>query len=395
MRPNCRLKYRLTFPIFPKCDINWRMMEEIASDEVIEQAYDWLCKRRRDYSANNDVWDVRWRWETIKPQLQADLLAGAYRLSPVRRFQGQETTTELWSSLDALVLKALAIVLSRHLRPHLSERCYHLAGNGGAKAAVRAVHEHLKSNTFVFRTDIKSYYGSINHYILYNMLRNHVSDQRVLNLLSQYLHRTVCEDGVYQHIKRGLPLGCPLSPLMGALYLKPLDDRMAETGLFYARFMDDWVILSPTRWKLRRAIKVVNKTLAELKVKKHPDKTLIGRISRCFDFLGYRFSPSCLSLATKTIRNFLGRITRLYERGADAVRIGQYARRWWRWALAGVAQRVYPNTKLDNRHGCGCWIALLNDLLNIHPLVAPAACRIIFLRTPNPSSVNLHSIVRA
>ncbi len=45
---------------------------------------------------------------------------------------------------------------------------------------------------------------------------------------------------------------------LGALYLKALDDRMAETGLFYARFMDDWVILAPTRWKLRRAIKAVN-----------------------------------------------------------------------------------------------------------------------------------------
>ena len=75
-----------------------------------------------------------------------------------------------------------------------------------------------------------------------------------------------------------LALGCPLSPLMGALYLKDLDDRMAETGLFYARFMDDGVILAPTRWKLRRAIKAVNETLAALKVEQHPDKTFIGRI---------------------------------------------------------------------------------------------------------------------
>ena len=35
---------------------------------------------------------------------------------------------------------------------------------------------------------------------------------------------------------------------MGALYLDVLDRRMAEAGLCYARFMDDWVILSPTRF---------------------------------------------------------------------------------------------------------------------------------------------------
>ena len=67
---------------------------------------------------------------------------------------------------------------------------------------------------------------------------------------------------------------------------------MAATGLFYARFMDDWVVLAPTRWKLRAAVRCVNQTLAELKVQQHPDKTFVGRISRGFDFLGYRFSAA-------------------------------------------------------------------------------------------------------
>jgi hypothetical protein len=30
-----------------------------------------------------------------------------------------------------------------------------------------------------------------------------------------------------------------LSPLTGALYLQPLDERMERLGVFYARFMDD------------------------------------------------------------------------------------------------------------------------------------------------------------
>ena len=60
-------------------------MEEIASDAVMEQAYAWLCARRKDYAANTDVWDVRWRWATLKPQLQAALRAGTYRLGVVER----------------------------------------------------------------------------------------------------------------------------------------------------------------------------------------------------------------------------------------------------------------------------------------------------------------------
>ena len=45
---------------------------------------------------------------------------------------------------------------------------------------------------------------------------------------------------------------------------------MAELGCFYARFMDDWVVLAPTRWKLRKAIKAVNQVMAQLRVEKHP-----------------------------------------------------------------------------------------------------------------------------
>jgi len=62
-------------------------------------------------------------------------------------------------------------------------------------------------------------------------------------------------------------------------------------GLTYARYMDDWVILSPKRWKLRRAIKVVNETLAELRLGKATCKTFIGRIERGFTFLGQAFGP--------------------------------------------------------------------------------------------------------
>ncbi len=58
---------------------------------------------------------------------------------------------------------------------------------------------------------------------------------------------------------------------MGALYLKPLDDRMEKTGLYYARFMDDWIVIAPTRWKLRSVVRIINKTLNLLKVEQHPD----------------------------------------------------------------------------------------------------------------------------
>lgn len=146
----------------------------------------------------------------------------------------------------------------------------------------------------------------------------------VLDLVGHYLRRFVSTGGEYVGIEQGISLGCPLSPLMGALYLKPLDDRMAALGCFYARFMDDWVILSPTQWKLRRAIKAVNEVMAALRVEKHPDKTFIGRIARGFNFRGYWFSGVRMGVARKTVDRMLEKESRLYEQGAEEIRIEAY-----------------------------------------------------------------------
>jgi RNA-directed DNA polymerase len=104
-----------------------------------------------------------------------------------------------------------------------------------------------------------------------------------------------------------------LSPLIAAFFLDQLDRRMNASGLFYVRFMDDILVLAPTRWKLRRAVRLVNQILGALRLEKHRDKTFIGRIERGFDYLGYHFTAASLTLAASTLANFADRATRLYE----------------------------------------------------------------------------------
>ena len=77
--------------------------------------------------------------------------------------------------------------------------------------------------------------------------------------------------------------------------------------------MDDWLVIAPSRWKLRRAVKKVNQVLAGLQLEKHPDKTFIGKAVRGFSFLGFFLTPWAVSVAQEAVGRMHERIARLYE----------------------------------------------------------------------------------
>jgi hypothetical protein len=331
-----------------------RIIEKAASDQVINSAFDWVCARRRDYSHNSDIWELRRNWPAVKQVIQATLRTGQYTFSPLREIRTPDETIDVWSAQDALVLKAMSIVLTEHLNPLISKNCHHVKGNGGAKRAIRFASNALCPDSYVMKSDVSGYYASIDHAVLFGLAEQYIPDRFILRLIWQYLQRTVCFGGNYRDVTRGISLGCPLSPLMGALYLKPLDDAVVETGLFYARFMDDWLIIAPNRWKLKKAVSLANRILNALKVEKHPDKTFIGKASKGFDFLGCHLTPGGLTIAAETIAHHIERLDRLYEQGATMCRIGQYIRRWRAWA-ASYRQSSKPQSQYVGAF-CDLWM---------------------------------------
>ncbi len=46
------------------------ILAELPSDAVLDAAYDWLCKRRRAYPADADVWSFRQAWAQEKDTLK-------------------------------------------------------------------------------------------------------------------------------------------------------------------------------------------------------------------------------------------------------------------------------------------------------------------------------------
>ena len=127
----------------------------------------------------------------------------------------------------------------------------------------------------------------------------------------------------------------------------PALKAMAKLPVTYIRFMDDWIIFAKTRWHLRKAIKITNQILNQLNVLKHPDKTIIGRVERTFDFCGITYAAEgIVSVAKATKDKFSSKLSKLYEHpGRNKEKIRTYQISFESWIKGVVGKVVWANMK--------------------------------------------------
>ncbi|EKN5096035.1 reverse transcriptase domain-containing protein [Yersinia enterocolitica] len=233
-------------------------------------------------------------------------------------------------------------MLTAHLETQLPVHplCEHVKGHGGGRQSALRVHQHLNQHhtPFVFRTDVKGYYATLNKQHLYDQLTRHVTHPILLNLLRQFLQYSVEDGGDFHTPRQGISRGAALSPLLAAFHLYELDCQFAkQSRVRYARYMDDFIILAPTRWSLRRAVRDLKHVLNIYGFTLHPDKTQLGKTERGFDWMGLWFKQHGIhSIAHRAISKHHLQYRRLYEqirhlsKDLQAVRMALYRKRWFR-----------------------------------------------------------------
>ncbi len=139
----------------------------------------------------------------------------------------------------------------------------------------------------------------------------------------------------YSFDEEGLAHSSPLSPLLGAVALYQLDMAMKHSKIFYVRFMDDFIFMSNSRYHLREAIKIMYRILNQLELKIHPDKTQMGRTSKCFSFLGFSFTAhGNIRIAAQTIDRYTAKLSQLFKQMAAKTAVVNYSKHWMSWAYS-------------------------------------------------------------
>jgi hypothetical protein len=58
---------------------------DLVTDDVLDEAYRWLCENRSGWPASADVWSLRWKWAEERERIRAEILEGRYRFDLLSR----------------------------------------------------------------------------------------------------------------------------------------------------------------------------------------------------------------------------------------------------------------------------------------------------------------------
>jgi len=241
--------------------------------------------------------------EVFLGQIQSELQRRCYVPQRPRRREipkegGHKVRTlSIPSIRDRVVQGALKLIMEPVFEADFQPGSYGYRPRRTAHAALVRVAEAIAlGKTHVIDLDLKSYFDGIRHHLLLEKVARRINDEDVMHLLKLLLKANG---------KRGVGQGSVLSPLLSNLYLNEVD-RMLErakeytrfgqyTGIEYARFADDLVVLihahPSKRWLLRAVPKRLRQELAKLQVQINEEKSRKVDLVRgeSFGFLGFDF----------------------------------------------------------------------------------------------------------
>lgn len=175
----------------------------------------------------------------------------------------------------------------------------------GMQKVAKMLRQESRNNTqscYALKCDVRKFFDSVDHAILLGLLSRKIKDTDTMWLLTEIVESFVCTPHSLFEAK-GVPIGNLTSQLFANIYMNDLD-QFVKHGLkvkHYARYTDDFVIVSSDRAYLAGLIEPVQRFLGEqLKLVLHPKKVSIRSYRQGIDFLGYVVLPHHIVVRTKT-----------------------------------------------------------------------------------------------
>jgi RNA-directed DNA polymerase len=238
-------------------------------------------------------WPFIFSWPKEEAQVITQFIEGTYRFEPLKTYRIQGESGVVWSFKDRLFVRAVLELIKPVFKHIIPKNCLHTKGPTGVGTALDLTQKALEKGKFRYfiRADIAGYYASIDRKILTEQTKGYFNDPRILNYLDQIINIPIIDEGAIHIPQKGVHTRSSISPLLAALYLRPLDKLFENRpNLFYVRYCDDVLILAKTKKQFLKAKRQMQQVLQKLRLTYARRKTKMGALTKGFHFLGLEFN---------------------------------------------------------------------------------------------------------
>lgn len=261
-----------------------RLIEQIADLENLRDAHRKTCKAKRSSFGYLEFKEYA---ELNLLKMRQEILEGTWKQGEYNFFTVYEPKPRLISALDfkdRIAQHALCNIIEPIFNKTLLPNTFACRKDMGTHAGVEYVQAKLRSTQakYFLKTDYSKFFPSVNREVLYQLIEKKISCKQTISLMETMLPR----DGA------GIPIGSLISQLMANVY-GGLIDRFIKHELgaqYFARYMDDIVILSSNPYELRGWFEEIQR-FSQDKMKLKISKWHISPVSKGINFLGYRIWP--------------------------------------------------------------------------------------------------------
>ncbi|GAK61634.1 RNA-directed DNA polymerase [Candidatus Vecturithrix granuli] len=210
-------------------------------------------------------------------------------------------------AMQALYALALDPVAETRADPH-SYGFRKYRGTADAILACADIFAEKDPPQWVLEADIEECFDSISHAWL---LRHIPMDQA---LLRGWLQAGYMEKGTFHHVRRGLPQGGIISPILANMTLDGMEAMLttyfqhnakisARSKIAFVRYADDFIVAGASKKMLQDEVKsLLSNFLKERGMRFSMKKTTITPVSEGFDFLGYHLKLDSALFGRGTVK---------------------------------------------------------------------------------------------